>query len=709
MRLEPKQSRILGDIRKIVQGILIGSFALILTMGVEASPSSRCLTIAELLAMPDEAAKSGMAVTVRGVLTYHEPAHRMAFLQDATGAIYLHITDHSDAMTGDEVLVSGFLDPGYNGRNIRGINFDTSPIIERIGRSVLPTPIHLPDAGKAREVQGARWMCMDAHVSEVEIEGDRAKVTLQENPSVPVYLPGLSRPNQLPNHLRGLRVRLHGVFADSPVSINPLVMRRIFLVPSVQQIALAPEEKEKCFEARSVRIDELPWIKESEGLHARVVVRGLVTWLHPDEGFFLQTGTSSAWIHCTEPILPMLNQSVICAGRPSSFHGVGELCDAMWKPASSPTPTSEPVNLAGQDLKAVMMHGRLSRMQATIVEVLRGPNEILWVLQVGGTVVFAHLKGSSNLIDAAVQQRGAVISLDGILLNRPSPILDFDSAKDALHLLLRQSHDLQLLAPAPFWTFHRLVTLLSAIVCIVILAAAWVVALRRKVKQQSELIRATASREAVDAERLRIARDWHDSFEQHFAGLTMQLDAAATMIPSDAPVGGLLERAARMADHSRAEARQAIWDLRDPQHSAGNSFGAELQETLSQSWPDNAACRLCFRIGENKEILPRMISLQLIRIANVAVTNAFKHADCSEIFISWNEDDEAWILAILDNGKGMPPAAMEQASTEGHFGLLGMRERALRLNASLQIISPPTPETSGTLIRLSLPKSSCHL
>jgi signal transduction histidine kinase len=696
-------------INQIATIFCIGWVCAILSTYASAQTSPKRFSISELRALPDDAARDGLEVTVRGVLTYHEPAHRMAFLQDSTGSIYLHITDQSEVVAGDEVEVSGFLDPGYNGRNIRGANFDTSPVIKRIGRADFPVPVELSDLSQVEQVQGTRWMSMEAHVLEVGIEGDRAKLTLKENPSLPVYLPGLSRPNQLPNHLRGLRVRLHGVFADSPVSVKPLVMRRILLVPSVEQIVISAEEKAKHFEAQFVGISELPWIRKSEGIHARVKVIGTVTWLQPHEGFFLQTGTSSTWVNCTEPILPTLNQSVICVGRPSSFHGVGELCDAMWQSTSEPETIVEPMILEGGDAKTVTMHGRLIRMEAKNVEVLRGPNETLWVLQAGGTVVFAHLKGSSNLIDAAVQQRGAVISLDGILLNRPSPILDFESSNDALHILLRQSHDLRLLTPAPFWTFHRLVTLLSTIVCIVILAAAWVVALRRKVKQQSELIRATASREAVDAERLRIARDWHDSFEQHFAGLTMQLDAAATMIPSDAPVGSLLERAARMADHSRAEARQAIWDLRDPQHSAGYSFGAELQETLSQSWPDNDKCRLRFRLAENKEILPRMISLQLIRIANVAVTNALKHADCSEIVVSWNEDGEAWILAILDNGKGMPPAAVEQASTEGHFGLLGMRERALRLNASLQIISPPTAETSGTLIRLSLPKSSCHL
>jgi signal transduction histidine kinase len=331
----------------------------------------------------------------------------------------------------------------------------------------------------------------------------------------------------------------------------------------------------------------------------------------------------------------------------------------MWKPASSPTPSAEPVNLEGLDLKSVMMHGRLARMQATIVEVLRGPNEILWVLQVGGTVVFAHLNEKVDLIDSLMRERDAVLSLEGILLNRDSPMMELEATNDAVHLLLRNSQDLQLLSPAPFWTLHRLVTLLTSIVCVAIVSAAWVVALRRKVKQQSEWIRATATREAVDAERLRIARDWHDSFEQHFAGLTMQLDAAATMIPTDTPASTLLEQAACMADHSRAEARQAIWDLRDPQHTIGKSFGTELQETLSQSWPDDPSCRLRFTVSENQAILPRAIALQLIRIATEAVTNAFKHAHCSEILVTWQDEGDTWTLSIFDNGKGLPSAAWE--------------------------------------------------
>jgi nitrate/nitrite-specific signal transduction histidine kinase len=73
--------------------------------------------------------------------------------------------------------------------------------------------------------------------------------------------------------------------------------------------------------------------------------------------------------------------------------------------------------------------------------------------------------------------------------------------------------------------------------------------------------------------------------------------------------------------------------------------------------------------------------------------------------VSWSDGGDAWILSIQDDGRGIPAKSIEQASSEGHFGLLGMRERALRLPATLQILSPPAPGIRGTLIRLTFPKT----
>jgi signal transduction histidine kinase len=673
-----------------------------MTQAAETPSEPRDLTVAGLYELPDEAARSAMPVRVRGVLTYYEPGHRMAFLQDATGAIYLHVTGRAEVAPGDEVEVSGFLDPGYNGRNIRGANFETSPSLRRIGPAAFPLPVPLPDPTRVADAQGACWMSLEGHVSEVRIEGDRARLSLRENPLLPVYLPGLSRSNLLPGHVLGMKVRLHGILADSPVSASPLVMRRQMLVPGIEHIVVSADEKAARFEVRMDDIGGLRWISEREGLDARVQIRGKVTWLKPGEGFFLQNGANAAWVHCTEPDLPVLGQAVICAGRPTSYHGVGVMRDSMWLPDPEPIIAIDPLMLADENPEAMAVHGRLTRMNATLVEVLRGPEETLWILEDRGTMVFAHLHEATQGITSQAFERAAVLSFDGILLNQPSPVLDFKASEGAVHLFLRGSQDVRVLSPAPFWTLVKLLMLLATVIFAALLAAAWVLVLRRKVKQQSEIIRATASREAVDSERLRIAREWHDTFEQHFAGLTMLLDATATVMPEETKPREMLDRAARMADHSRSAARQVIWDLRAPGSCGSVPFAAQLEDSFNHAWPDEIDGCLNIECGERELVLPRQTTQDLLRIAHEAVTNAFKHSGCETVIVHWDRVGNHLVLSVSDDGCGLATESLTNASLHGHFGLLGMKERATKLEAALEIISPSSHAGKGTTIRIAI-------
>ncbi|MEI6606135.1 MAG: ATP-binding protein, partial [Verrucomicrobiota bacterium] len=391
------------------------------------------------------------------------------------------------------------------------------------------------------------------------------------------------------------------------------------------------------------------------------------------------------------------------SGYPASYHGAGMLRNAMWKESHDVLGVVETLQISEADLSSEQNHGCLVNLRGELVEILRGPSENLMILQVGKDVVFSHLRAAKS---QPVPERDSLISFTGTLLNRPAPMLEFGDSHGSFHILSRTGDDIKVLAAPSFWTLRRMMIALCTALVMTVLAVAWVGALRRKVNQQAALIHQTVAKQVVEEERVRIAREWHDMFEQHFAGLTMLLDATATMIPSDSPAGGMLERAAHMADHSRSEARQAIWDLRDPNHGQNKPFATALEETILRSWPDDTAERLQVQCAEHTVEFPGPITQRLIRIASEAVTNAFKHSECRHITVSWNDDGEAWILAIHDDGKGIPAQAVERAANEGHFGLLGMRERALRLQASLQILSPPAPGIPGTLIRVTLPKSA---
>jgi len=219
---------------RILLFCLLGLQKLLLAdTGIDRASVEQRATIADLQALPKDTIRDGIPVTVEGLLTYFEPGHRMAFLQDATGAIYIHAPMASNVKAGDLVEVKGILDPGYGGRNIRGADFNTSPTIRKLSSAAYPSAIEFPDLNEAASATGAIWTKIHAKISNVSSVGDRYLITLENFPDLPVYLPVAVSHNTPPGHLRGLHVQISGIFADTPIQEKPLRMKRIFLVPDI--------------------------------------------------------------------------------------------------------------------------------------------------------------------------------------------------------------------------------------------------------------------------------------------------------------------------------------------------------------------------------------------------------------------------------------------------------------------------------------------
>jgi signal transduction histidine kinase len=436
-----------------------------------------------------------------------------------------------------------------------------------------------------------------------------------------------------------------------------------------------------------------------------VKIRGVVTLVRPGRGFYLQRGTSSAWVQCTESVPPALDDRVECSGIPGGYHGAGMLRDAIWQPFGELLAPIEPFRVPMTEVHSDDVHGRLAHLEGVVVENFKSPGEEILIVASGDSSFSARLPGETQPSGSPLVERGSRVRITGVCINRPSPAVDSFGTGGPFQILSRDSGDLVLLARPPFWNTGRLVWLLAGLLVLFSAAGAWVVALKRQVRRQEIVIR----RQAVHEDRVRIAREWHDTFEQHFAGLTMQLDAAATVIPSGTLPRQMLERAAEMADHSRSEARQAIWDLRAPEPAEGASFLDELEKSLRSTWSEGGVPRLEIRGEHATRVLPRDVTAHLLRIAHEAVANAFKHASAAGVDVRWIERPDAFELVIEDDGVGIPPEEIGHASARGHFGLLGLRERAHKLKAKLRIVSPPPGKPHGTSVVLELPRTSINV
>lgn len=201
---------------------------------------------------------------------------------------------------------------------------------------------------------------------------------------------------------------------------------------------------------------------------------------------------------------------------------------------------------------------------------------------------------------------------------------------------------------------------------------------------------------AVLAERNRISRDIHDTLSQNLAGIALQLDAVHMYLPDvQSDLRARLDEACNLTRYSLAEARRAISDLR--------SEGLECPE-LSAALPEIAA-RVTSAIETRVQVIgsPRKLNpameRNLLRIVQEALANAVKHSHAQAVDVELSYAPNSVALRVRDDGCGFDPESLSPAGS-GHYGLIGMRERAERIGGHLTLHSKPG---EGTELLVEVP------
>ena len=202
----------------------------------------------------------------------------------------------------------------------------------------------------------------------------------------------------------------------------------------------------------------------------------------------------------------------------------------------------------------------------------------------------------------------------------------------------------------------------------------------------------------VLAERARLAREIHDTLAQGFAGISSQLEAVAMCMPEHAEAARRhLLMARRMARHSLTEARRSVMDLRSSDLE-GQDLASALR-TGARSWTRNSPTRVEVDAIPPPGRLPHETGQHLLRIAQEAVVNAVKHSGASKIDVKLFPQNGSLFLQVTDNGAGFDTGNV-LADFDGHFGLVGMRERAQRVRGVFRIQSSAN---QGTAVEVQVP------
>jgi ligand-binding sensor domain-containing protein/two-component sensor histidine kinase len=203
---------------------------------------------------------------------------------------------------------------------------------------------------------------------------------------------------------------------------------------------------------------------------------------------------------------------------------------------------------------------------------------------------------------------------------------------------------------------------------------------------------------AVLAERNRMAREIHDTLAQGFVGIGLQLQAVGKMLTASPQAAQQhLDLAQKMVNHSLAEARRTVWNLR-AQALEGSDLAAALSETAKQMTAGTAV-EAQLTISGTPQLLASGAENHLLRIGQEAITNALKHGKPKTIRIELIYEPGSVRLRVEDDGCGFN-ADRIASSEQGHFGLTGMRERIAGLKGELQLQSQPG---AGTAVIATIP------
>jgi signal transduction histidine kinase len=410
---------------------------------------------------------------------------------------------------------------------------------------------------------------------------------------------------------------------------------------------------------------------------------------------FLEDSTAGLWIDSA--ITPVAGDVIDVAGFPAMREGSPLIEDGMWQPTGQ-THSITPPLINAQQAMGGELDGRLVQIEALLLTVSSAGEGPTFVLQSGERVFLARCANSKFRFPSLGSN--SWLRITGVCVNARAPqaVASVTAPPVSFHLLMPGPQSIEIARTPSWWTLQRLLAVFVVLGLLALAAVAWATTLRRRVAQQTEQIREHLAKQAVSEERLRIARELHDSVQQDLLGITMQLKATDRLLDT-APdkAHAALNLASAMVRRSQAETHRAVWDLRESAEDHADLAKALSEMCMgvnsSEGPKVESSC-----IGEPRA-LPATIESQVLRVAQEAVTNALKHACASQIAVELHFSPEKLTLTVRDNGRGFD-ADHPPSTTSGHFGLFGMKERAIKLDADLCVTSQPG---AGTAVHLSVP------
>lgn len=208
---------------------------------------------------------------------------------------------------------------------------------------------------------------------------------------------------------------------------------------------------------------------------------------------------------------------------------------------------------------------------------------------------------------------------------------------------------------------------------------------------------------AQEEERRRLARELHDATIQDLIAIDHRVQILSRGLQAgDGEAAARLEGLRREVNRSIQELRRLTGALR-PMYLEDLGLVPAL-DMLAKEAAGDLGVNVSFEVEGHPRRLSPEAELAAFRIVQEALSNVGRHAKAREAIVRLQYEPDRIIAQIQDDGGGFdPPEQVGELAAQGHYGLLGMHERAQLAGAQLVLESTPG---KGTLVTVDLPAAA---
>ncbi len=423
-------------------------------------------------------------VQVRGVVTFYD-LRGFSWIQDSTAGIFMDSAGQPGGLQpGQEIQVNGLTGPGEFAPVL------IQPRIQSLGKGHSPKPLRLSAADVVSGEEDAQWGEVEGivHPMKVDSSGTPFFYLYTDIGMVRVERPNLTGDVHGEN-LVDAKVRVHGVLG-AMFNLHRQITGVRMLLSSMSNVEILQPGLADPFSTPARPIAELLQFSPNADSNHRQRVQGTVTLRGGGDNLYIEDATGAVLVHADDASV-RTGDLVDAVGyaMPGEYSPV--LSDAVIRKIGQGTPPAVPT-IIPQDVLTGDFNNHLVTIDGQILSRVANATEQNLVLRSGDYTFNAQLETDEFVPELDRLRDGSIVRLTGICVGQgDAAIMDTDDTRvpQSFRLLLRSPSDIVVVKDASWWTAGRTLSALGLTILIIILALAWVGALRRRVFAQTAALR----------------------------------------------------------------------------------------------------------------------------------------------------------------------------------------------------------------------------